>query len=73
VLVEEELQKKICDFLGILRYSVEHRGAIGLLDQNFILQSFIAKFLNIIYGYALIEKLLSKSRLPRRQERLRRL
>jgi len=25
-----------------------------LLDQNFILQSFIAKFLNIIYGYDLI-------------------
>ena len=54
MLVKEELQKKICDFLGILRYSVEHRGAIGLLDQNFIAQSFIAKFLNIIYGYDLI-------------------
>ena len=54
MLVQEELQKKICDFLGILRYSVENRGAIGLLDQNFILQSFMAKFLNIIYGYDLI-------------------
>ncbi len=54
MLVQEELQKKICDFLGILRYSVEYRGAIGLLDQNFILQSFMAKFLNIIYGYDLI-------------------
>jgi len=54
VLVQEDLQKKICDFLGILRYSVENRGAIGLLDQNFILQSFMAKFLNIIYGYDLI-------------------
>jgi hypothetical protein len=54
VLVQEELQKKICDFLAILQYSVENRGAIGLLDQNFILQSFMAKFLNIIYGYDLI-------------------
>lgn len=54
MLVQEELQKKICDFLGILRYSVEYRGAIGLLDQNFIAQSFIAKFINIIYGYDLI-------------------
>jgi len=54
VLAQEDLQKKICDFLGILQYSVEYRGAIGLLDQNFILQSFIAKFLNIIYGYDLI-------------------
>lgn|GEM_PF-1477202 len=54
MLAQEDLQKKICDFLGILQYSVEYRGAIGLLDQNFILQSFIAKFLNIIYGYDLI-------------------
>lgn len=54
MLVQEELQKKICDFLGILRYSVEYRGAVGLLDQNFIAQSFIAKFINIIYGYDLI-------------------
>ena len=54
MLVQEELQKKICDFLGILRYSVEYRGAIGLLDQNFIAQSFLAKFINIIYGYDLI-------------------
>ena len=54
MLAQEDLQKKICDFLGILQYSVEYRGAIGLLDQNLILQSFIAKFLNIIYGYDLI-------------------
>ena len=54
MLAQEDLQKRICDFLGILEYSVEYRGAIGLLDQNLILQSFIAKFLNIIYGYDLI-------------------
>ncbi|MEG4329399.1 SMEK domain-containing protein [Microcoleus sp. herbarium5] len=54
MLVQEELQKKICDFLGILQYSVEYRGTIGLLDQNLIVQSLIAKFLNIIYGYDLI-------------------
>ncbi|MEG4022878.1 SMEK domain-containing protein [Microcoleus sp. S13C4] len=54
MLAQEDLQKKICDFLGILQYSVEYRGAIGLLDQNLILQSFIAQFLNIIYGYDLI-------------------
>ena len=54
MLAQEDLQNKICDFLGILQYSVEYRGAIGLLDQNLILQSFIAQFLNIIYGYDLI-------------------
>ena len=54
MLLQEELQKKICDFLAILQYSVENRVSIGLLDQNFIAQSFIAKFINIIYGYNLI-------------------
>jgi hypothetical protein len=54
MLLQEELQKKISDFLAILEVSVENRGLIGLLDQNLIAQSFIAKFINIVYGYDLI-------------------
>ena len=49
MLVQEEIQKKISDFLAILEVSVENRGLIGLLDQNLIAQSFIAKFINIVY------------------------
>lgn len=54
MLLQEELQKKIIDFLAVLERSVEKRVLIGLLDQNLIAQSFIANFLNIIYGYNLI-------------------
>jgi hypothetical protein len=54
MLLQEELQKKISDFLAVLEVSVENRVMIGLLDQNLIAQSFIAKLLNITYGYNLI-------------------
>lgn len=54
MLVQEELQKKISDSLAILEVSVKNRGLIGLLDQNLIAQSFIAKTINIIYSYDLV-------------------
>ncbi|MBD1932075.1 MULTISPECIES: SMEK domain-containing protein [Cyanophyceae] len=54
MLVQEELQKKISDFLAVLEFSVENRGLIGLLDQNLIAQSFLANLLNIVYGYDLV-------------------
>jgi hypothetical protein len=54
MLVHEELQKKISDFLAVLEVSVRNRVLIGLLDQNLVAQPFIAKLLNIVYGYDLI-------------------
>jgi hypothetical protein len=42
MLLQEELQKKISDFLAVLEVSVENRVMIGWLDQNLVAQSFIA-------------------------------
>jgi hypothetical protein len=54
MFLQEELQKKICDFLATLEVAVRNRSSLGLFDQNLIAQSFMAKFLNTIYGYNLV-------------------
>ena len=64
MLVQEEIQKKISDFLALLEVSVENRGLIGLLDQNLIAQSFIAKFINIVYSYDLTNLDISNHKYP---------
>ncbi len=54
MLKQEQLIKNISDNLGILEYTTRNRGLIGLVDQNIIAESFMAKVLNIIYDYNLV-------------------
>jgi len=51
---QEELQKKVSDFLAILEVAIQNRSSLGLFDQNLLAQPFMAKFLNILYGYDLV-------------------
>ncbi len=50
----EAYLKIIADSLGTLSNQVELRNSINLLDINIILEDFFKDFLNLIYGYELI-------------------
>ena len=53
MLIREEYLKKISDFLAEIEVKVKNRSILRLFDQNVIMETFFAEFLNAIYDYRL--------------------
>ncbi|HEY9862636.1 MAG TPA: SMEK domain-containing protein, partial [Candidatus Obscuribacterales bacterium] len=54
MIYREQVQKKIIYTLSILEVSIKHRGLVNLYDQNIFAETFIAKILNIVFDYNLV-------------------
>jgi hypothetical protein len=54
MMKKEHFIKNISDGLAYLEVSTRNRGKLGLTDQNIIAEDFVAKILNTIYDYKLI-------------------
>ncbi|MDB9318557.1 SMEK domain-containing protein [Nodularia spumigena CS-591/04] len=54
MLTKEHNIKNISDGLSFLQVSTLNRGILGLFDQHIIAENFVAKLLNIIYDYNLV-------------------